>query len=74
MQPVPHWCEGQFDEDDGTPLDPSQVRDGMDRELKFMDSLHVGDPVYPEKGEKVWSARWCLRRKEGAVRARYVVR
>ena len=39
-----------FDEDDGTHLDPVQVRAGFER---------VGEPCERPKTAKVWSSRWC---------------
>ena len=75
MQRVsPGWRQ-EYDEDDGTPLDPDRVAKGVARELAFMDELGVGeDCPRPTDGTKVWSCRWCHRRKGDEVRSRYVVR
>ena len=35
---------GYFDDDDVTPLDPKQVRAGVEREMAFMGELGVGEP------------------------------
>ena len=70
-----HPVKGYFDEDDGTTLDPVQVRAGVEREMAFMGELCVGEPCdRPKKGKVVWSTRWCYRRKGDAVRSRLVVR
>ncbi len=66
-----------YDEDDGSLLDPSQVRAGMDRERELMTSLDVAERVRRDEvppGTKIWSGRWCHRRKAGGVRSRYVIR
>ena len=63
-----------FDEDDGTNLDPVQVRAGVEREMAFMGELGVGEPCDRPKTVKVWSTRWCYRRKGDTVRSRLVVR
>ena len=63
-----------FDEDDGTALDPVQVRPGVERGMAFMGELGVGEPCNRPKTGKVWSTRWCYRRKGDAVRSRLVVR
>ena len=69
-----HPDKGYFDEDDGTALDPEQVRAGVEREMVFMDEFGVGEACNRPKKGKVWSTRWCYRRKGDAVRSRLVVR
>ena len=66
-----------YDEDDGEALDPGQVKEGIQRELDMMRDLDVGEPVRRDeiaKGTKIWTTRWCHRKKAGGVRARLVVR
>ncbi|CAK0878447.1 unnamed protein product [Prorocentrum cordatum] len=66
-----------YDEDDGEALDPGQVKEGIQRELDMMRDLDVGEPVRRDEiatGTKIWTTRWCLRKKAGGVRARLVVR
>ena len=60
--PRPHEDEenldkGHFDEDDGTTLDPVQVRAGVEHEMAFMGELGVGEPCDRPKTGKVWSTR-----------------
>ena len=50
------------------------VRAGVEREMAFMGELGVGEPWNRPKTGKVWSTRWCYRRKGDAVRSRLVVR
>ena len=69
-----HPDKGYFDEDDGTALDPVQVRAGVERGMAFMGALGVCEPCNRPKTGKVWSTRWCYRRKGDAVRSRLVVR
>ena len=69
-----HPDKGYFDEDDGTALDPVQVRAGVEREMAFMGELGVGEPCNRPKTGKVWLTRWCYQRKGDAVRSRFVVR
>ena len=59
-----HPDKGYFDEDDGTTLDPVQVRAGVEREIAFMAELGVGELCDRPKTGKVWSTRWCYRRKK----------
>ena len=71
-------CDGTYwDEDDGEQLEPSQVQAGIEREVKQMRELDVAEvrrrDEVPE-GVRVWSGRWCHRKKAGGVRSRYVVR
>ena len=71
-------CDGTcWDEDDGEQLEPSQVQAGIEREVKQMRELDVAEvrrrDEVPE-GVRVWSGRWCHRKKAGGVRSRYVVR
>lgn len=66
-----------YDEDDGECLPTEKVKEGIIRELRLMEDLEVGEPKWRADlppGTKVWSARWCHRKKEDAVRSRYVVR
>ena len=44
--------KGYFDEDDGTTLDPVQVRAGVEREMAFMGELGVGEAVRPSEDGK----------------------
>ena len=62
-----------FDEDDGTTLDPVQVRAGVEREMAFTGELGVGEPCDRPMTGKVWSTRWCYRRKSDTVRSRVMV-
>ena len=71
-------CDGTYwDEDGGEQLEPSQVQAGIEREVKQMRDLDVAEvrrcDEVPE-GVRVWSGRWCHRKKAGGVRSRYVVR
>ena len=71
-------CDGTYwDEDDGEQLEPSQVQAGIEREVKQMRELDVAEvrrrDEVPE-GVRVWSGRWCYRKKAGGVHSRYVVR
>eukprot|EP00971_Amphidinium_carterae_P086194 1705375-Amphidinium_carterae.2 len=65
------------DEDNGQPLDPQQVAEGVKREMKFLDEQRLGEP-YPRSkvpGKAViWTARWVHRVKGDGVRSRYVAR
>ena len=77
--PHPHEDEehvewGYFDEDGGTALDPVQVRAGVEREMAFMGELGVREQCDRPMTGKVWSTRWCYRRKGDTVRSRLVVR
>ena len=66
-----------YEEDDGSILPSDQVHAGINRELDRMARLNVSSRVLRSdvpKGSKVWSARWCHRRKGDGVRSRYVVR
>ena len=64
------------EEDTLEDLPTEEVVEGVNRELDLMKSF----PVYPavpraEVTGKVWSTRWCYRRKgPNQVRARFVVR
>ena len=69
-----HTDKGYFDEDEGTALDPVQVRAGVEREMAFVGEVGVGEPCNCPKTGKVWSTRWCYRWKGDAVRSRLVVR
>ena len=62
------------DEDGGTTLDLVQVRACVEREMAFMGELGVGEPRNHPKTGKVWSTRWCYRRKGDVVRSRLEVR
>ena len=75
--------ETYWDEDDGTPLDPEAVEAGIEREKQLMASLEVADRVHRDHvpyGAKIWTGRWCHRKRKGelaqteAVRSRYVIR
>ena len=72
--PHEHPEKGYLDEDDGTGLDPVQVRAGVEREMAFMGKLGVGEPFNRPKTGKMWPTRWCYRRKGDAVRSQLVVR
>ena len=65
------------DEDDGSLLDREAVQAGVARELAFMKKLQVGEEVeeatLPSR-VKIWTGRWCHRRRDDLVRCRYVVR
>ena len=57
-----HPEKGYFDEDDGTALDPVQVRAGVEREMTFMGELGVGEPCNRPKTGKVTQCEadlWC---------------
>ena len=69
-----HQTKGYFDEDYGTALDRYQVRGDVEREMVFMVELGVGEPRDRPKTGKVWSTRWCYRRKGDTVRSRLVVK
>ena len=64
-----------YEEDDGQVLPTEQVHEGMQREL--MKDLEVSERVLRTdvpSGKKIWSTRWCHRRKGAAERSRFVVR
>ena len=66
-----------YEEDDGSVLPTDLVHAGIDRELDRMSKLNVSSRFLRAdvpKGTKIWSARWCHRRKGDGVRSRYVVR
>ena len=67
------YCE----EDDGQVLPTEQVHEGMQSELQLMKDLEVSERVLrtdvPSE-TKIWSTRWCHRRKGAGVRSRFVVR
>ena len=71
-------CDGTYwDEDDGEQLEPSQVKAGIEREVKQMRELDVAEERHRDEvpeGVRIWSGRWCHRKKAGGVRSRYVVR
>ena len=52
--------------DDGEQLEPSQVKAGIEREVKQMRELDVAEErsrdEVPE-GVRIWSGRWCHRKK-----------
>ena len=62
-------CDGTYwDEDDGEQLEPSQVQAGIEREVKQMRELDVAEVHRREEvpeGVRVWSGRWCHRKKAG---------
>ena len=66
-------CDGTYwDEDDGEQLEPSQVKAGIEREVKQMRELDVAEEgvsrdEVPE-GVRIWSGRWRHRKKAGGVR------
>ena len=74
MEADPFYMKMLFDEDDGSELDPTKVKAGIEREMQFMADLDVGELVDRPQGGKVWPCRWCLRNKGDEVRCRYVVR
>ena len=54
-----------------------QVHEGMQRELQLMRDLEVPERVLRSDvspGKKIWSTRWCHRRKGTGVRSQFVVR
>ena len=66
-----------YEEDDGQVLPTEQVHEGMQRELQLMRDLEVSERVLRSDvspGKKIWSTRWCHRRKGTGVRSRFVVR
>ena len=66
-----------YEEDDGQVLPTEQVHEGMQRELQLMRDLEVSERVLRtdvSPGKKIWSTRWCHRRKGTGVRSRFVVR
>ena len=66
-----------YEEDDGQVLPTEQAHEGMQRELQLMKELEVSERVLRTdvpSGKKVWSTRWCHRRKGDGVRSRFVVR
>ena len=65
-----------FEEDTLEELPPDEVVEGVNRELDLMKSFPVYQAVpRNEVTSKVWSTRWCYRRKgPKQVRARFVVR
>ncbi|CAK0788319.1 unnamed protein product, partial [Prorocentrum cordatum] len=62
------------DNDDGEQLDMDQVREGIEREAKFMESLDIGEVVERPHGKKVWGTRWCHCKKGDGVRSRFVLK
>ena len=66
-----------YEEDDGQVLPTEQVHGGMQRELQLMRDLEVSERVLRSDvspGKKIWSTKWCHRRKGTGVRSRFVVR
>ena len=66
-----------YEEDDGQVLPTEQVHEGMQRELQLMRDLEVFERVLRSDvspGKKVWSTKWCHRRKGTGARSRFVVR
>ena len=66
-----------YEEDDGQVLPTEQVHEGMQRELQLMKDLEVSERILRTdvpSGKKIWSTRWCHRRKGTGVRSRFVVR
>ena len=65
-----------FEEDTLEDLPTEEVAEGVNRELDLMKSFPVHQAVpRAEVTCKVWSTRWCYRRKgPKQVRARFVVR
>ena len=66
-----------YEEDDGQVLPTEQVHEGMQRELQLMKDLEVSERIIRTdvpSGKKIWSTRWCHRRKGAGVRSRFVVR
>ena len=60
------------EEDDGQVLPTEQVHESMQRELQLMRDLEVSERVLRSDvppGKKVWSTRWCHRRKGTGVRS-----
>ena len=51
-----------------------QARAGVERDMAFMEELGVGELCDCPKTGKVWSTRWCYRRKGDTVRSRLVLR
>eukprot|EP00971_Amphidinium_carterae_P312416 6209288-Amphidinium_carterae.2 len=52
------------DEDNGQPLEPNKVAEGVHREMQFLNEQRLGEPYprdkVPEKAI-VWTARWVAR-------------
>ena len=66
-----------YEEDDGQVLPTEQVHEGMQRELQLMRDLEVSERVLRSDvspGKKIWSTKWCHRRKCTGVRSQFVVR
>ena len=66
-----------WDEDGGEWLEPAKVHQGMKREGTLMNELDVAETVNRSSvpaGTRVWSGRWCHRKKADGVRSRYVIR
>ena len=66
-----------YEEDDGHLLPTDQVHEGMQREFQLMKVLEVSERILRTdvpSGKKIWSTRWCHRRKGAGVRSRFVVR
>ena len=65
-----------YEEDDGQVLPTEQVHEGVQRELQLMKDLEVSDRILRSDvpQEKIWSTRWCHRRKGAGVRSPFVVR
>ena len=57
-------------------LDLVDEHEGIKREIGLIQELDVhGKRLRSEaQGKKIWSGRWCHRRKQAAVRSRYAVR
>ena len=69
--------EVYHEEDDGQVLPTEQVHEGMQRELQLMRDLEMSERVLRSDvspGKKIWSTRWCHRRKGTGVRSQFVVR
>ena len=65
------------EEDDGQVPPIEQVHEGMQREFQLMTDLEVSEKNHRtdvSSGKKIWTTRWCHRRKGAGVRSRFVVK
>ncbi len=66
-----------YDEDDGELLNPEDVKRGIERETKLLKDLEVYETIKRDsvpKNKRIWTGRWCHRKKDDSVRSRWVIR
>ncbi|CAK0835277.1 unnamed protein product [Prorocentrum cordatum] len=69
-----HDDAAYYEDDSGEQLGMGQVREGIEREAKFMVSLDIGEVVERPRGKKLRAARLRHRKEGDGVRSRFVVK